>query len=106
MGMERPVTVSVRIEESAKKALDALGLDSAKFLVTVERTIYGGCCGAYEERGLKVEVVEEVGDSSGFVLLKEKIPVYVHKDALELIESRGGHFAIYADLSGALYSDQ
>ena len=75
MDMERPTTVSVRIEESARKTLDALGLDSAKYLVTVERTIYGGCCGAYEEEGLKVEVVEEVGDSSGFVLLNEKVPV-------------------------------
>ena len=104
--MESPVAVNVRIEESAKKILDALGLESAKVLVTVESTLYGGCCGAYEEKSLKVEVVEELGDSSDFVLLRETIPIYVHKEALALIESRGGHFAIYAGLNGSLYSDQ
>ena len=105
MDMEHPVAISIRIEESAKKVLDALGLD-AKVLVTVESSLYGGCCGAYEEKNLKVEEVEEVGDSSDFILLRERIPIYVHEEALALIESRGGHFAIYADLNGSLYSDQ
>jgi len=99
----RPL-LNARFDKSALRVLGAL--PKPKILVTVESALYFGCCGGYEEKSLKVEAVAEIKDSSHLVLISEGIPIHVHKDAVALIESRGGHFTIYADLNGHLYSDQ
>lgn len=96
--------LDARFDQSALRVLAAS--PKPKILVTAESTFYFGCCGGYEEKGLKVEVVGETKDPSYSVLLSEGIPIYLNPDAITLIEARGGHFTIYADLNGRLYSNQ
>jgi len=74
--------------------------------VTVESTLYYGCCGGYEEKSLKVESVGENHDASFLLIVCDGIEVYIQPEARTLIDSRGGHFTIYAALDGRLYSDQ
>lgn len=96
--------VHVKINQGAYNILHVL--PKPKVLVIVERTLYYGCCGGYEDKSLKVESIGENKDASNLLLVSDGIEVYVHPDALSLIESRGGHFTIYAGLDGQLYSDQ
>lgn len=81
-------------------------MNEPKILVTVESVFYAGCCGAYEEKTLALQIVERVENTSDFVFLKRNPDLYMSREAVALIESRGNHFTIYADLKGELYSDQ
>jgi hypothetical protein len=96
--------IHVKIDQGAYSVLYVL--PRPKILVTVESTLFYGCCVGYEDKSLKVESIGENKDASNLLLVSDGIEVYVHPDALSLIESRGGHFTIYADLNGRLYSDQ
>jgi hypothetical protein len=97
-------SLRVKIDQRAYSVLHALS--RPKILVTVETTIYYGCCGGYEDKSLKVESIGENNDVSNLLLVSDGIETYIHPDALSLIESRGAHFTVYADLNGRLYSDQ
>jgi hypothetical protein len=98
------LSIHVNINQGASSVLHVL--PRPKILVTVETNLYYGCCGGYEDKSLKVESIGENKDVSNLLLVSDGIEVYVHPDALSLIESRGRQFTIYAGLNGQLYSDQ
>ncbi len=93
-----------KFDQSALKVLGALS--RPKIFISVESALYFGCCGGYEEKSLKIETDRENNNQSDLFLLEGKVPIYIDKEALALITSRGNYFTIYADLSGVLYSDQ
>lgn len=106
MSTRLAIEVSVRIDESALGVLNEIGRDKFKILVTMGSTYYESCCGVYCERNLSIQMVEKIDDSSELIRLKEDPPLYINKEALELVKSRRNYFTIYADSKGELYSDQ
>ncbi|MBI2649261.1 MAG: hypothetical protein HYW93_06370 [Thaumarchaeota archaeon] len=95
--------VRLEIDESAREILQRLKAKGLKLLVTVQATIYSGCCGTYEEKSLKIGTTSDVNDS---VKIRDSPPVYIDEEAVALLRTRGSHFTIYADLKDELYSDQ
>ncbi len=98
--------MSVRIDESASRVLKRIGIDEPKILITIESTFCASCCGAYEEKSLRVRVFQRIENAADLILISNKPPIFTDDDALELIKSRGNHLIIHANLVGELYSDQ
>jgi hypothetical protein len=95
--------VVMTVDRSAMETMRKVEAEGRKILVGVEKTLYGGCCGAVEEVSLRIQIRDDVGDS---LRLGGSPPVYIDAEGLSLVRSRGGHFTIYADEKGELYSDQ
>jgi hypothetical protein len=95
--------VTIRVDQSAREILRRVEGDGRKLLIGVEKALYGGCCGAVEEVSLRIQITDDVG---GSLRLGGSPPVYIDAEGLSLVRSRGGHFTIYADEKGELYSDQ
>ncbi len=94
--------IRLEIDESAREALHRLETKGLKLLVTVQSTIYAGCCGTFEEKSLKIGIASDVNG----IVLRDSPPIYIDQEAVELLGTRGSHFTIYADLKGEVYSDQ
>ncbi len=90
--------VSVRIDERAARVLKDMDIVEPKIFVTVESSLYITCCGGYEEKSLRVQVLDKIEDSSNLILVDGGQRIYMQREALDLLESRGNRLAIYADL--------
>lgn len=95
--------VRLEIDESAREVLRRFEAKGLKLLVSVQSEIYGGCCGSYEEKSLKIGIASDV---NGSTMLRDSPPIYIDEEAVALLRTRGSHFTIYTDLKGELYSDQ
>lgn len=94
-------SVRVELDESAKW----LSRDSQHiFVLTVDSEVYTSCCGLFEERYIKVKLVDSYNPSEAVIIVTDPL-IMATREAVELIRSNGNKLIISADSNGGLYTN-